>query len=432
MYFKHSETGRHRAWLRRGAILFWFLFGILWLLNPGENVTALGGRGREQVFQTQSRTPIPPSPTRCQPSVPNGWVAYQVRPGDTLYALAQRSGTTLSRLLAANCLPGTGSYIRSGQLIYLPSPPPTPRLTLTATAPRERITDADEDGATPTITSTPPPTPRNTNTPVFTPSPTPRNLDPLPPPTPRLGSVSIQPTACAPAPPADWTLYQIQPGDTLSALAQASGTSALRLQQVNCLSSDLIRSGQRIWTPAALDDPSQAQPVAATSVPEQEPVAQGAAPNCTEQVRNGDFDTESGWVRPRTASQARVVNDEEDAPYLLLGIPPGQEGPATLTYSSAYQRDILLPASASVITLTLDYRSDSSSQPGDRLVRLYRKDGRLLQSLSLPPSADWQKFKIDITDHRGWYVRLFLQVTHPGGPDPHWMAVDNIHIQACP
>jgi LysM repeat protein len=54
----------------------------------------------------------------CQP--PEGWVAYSVQPGDTLFGFELGSGgqTNVAAIMAANCL--TSKLIAIGQTIYLP------------------------------------------------------------------------------------------------------------------------------------------------------------------------------------------------------------------------------------------------------------------------------------------------------------------------
>lgn len=60
----------------------------------------------------------------CVPVLPEGWEVYQIRPGDTLYELAQATGTTVETVVSTNCLPAS-DMIRVDQLIYLPSIPST-------------------------------------------------------------------------------------------------------------------------------------------------------------------------------------------------------------------------------------------------------------------------------------------------------------------
>lgn len=60
-------------------------------------------------------------PEACQR--PQGWIVYTVRANDTLYSLAQRTGTTTQQIQSVNCLNGT--LILAGQSLYLPFVPPT-------------------------------------------------------------------------------------------------------------------------------------------------------------------------------------------------------------------------------------------------------------------------------------------------------------------
>ncbi len=65
----------------------------------------------------------------------------------------------------------------------------------------------------------------------------------------------IAPTSAAPTsgtctPPANWVQYTIADGDSLAALAQATGTSVQNIVQANCLpDADTIYSGQVIYLP---------------------------------------------------------------------------------------------------------------------------------------------------------------------------------------
>jgi len=99
--------------------------------------------------------------------------------------------------------------------------------------------------ASPTLT--PPATP--TATPTATPSPTPEatpspTLSPTPEPTP-----TPMPTPTPEPPP--FTEYEVQPGDTLSAIAQAFGTTIDELVRINGLASQdvIIDVGQKLLVP---------------------------------------------------------------------------------------------------------------------------------------------------------------------------------------
>jgi len=80
--------------------------------------------------QLNAPTTEPPTPTPCSP--PPTWVAYVVRPGDTLFELSRRFGASVQQLQLANCL--AGADIKYGQRLYVPFvPTPIPSFTPTAT-----------------------------------------------------------------------------------------------------------------------------------------------------------------------------------------------------------------------------------------------------------------------------------------------------------
>jgi LysM repeat protein len=73
----------------------------------------------------------PPTSTQCVPK--SYWLTYHVQGGDTLYALALSTGSTVDELRQANCL--TSTLIYKGQLLYVPRLPintPTPTWTYTS------------------------------------------------------------------------------------------------------------------------------------------------------------------------------------------------------------------------------------------------------------------------------------------------------------
>ena len=102
--------------------------------------------------------------------------------------------------------------------VSVASPTPTPPVTPTATP-----------------TATPSPTPEATPSPTLSPTPEPT---PTPTPTP------------TPEPP-PFTEYEVQPGDTLSAIAQAFGTTIDELVRINGLASQdvIIDVGQKLLVP---------------------------------------------------------------------------------------------------------------------------------------------------------------------------------------
>ena len=213
----------------------------VYTVRAGDSLESLAGRFGINVYtiiennclaDTDLRTGqtlyLPPSPTRgptptrvsCGP--PPTWVYYRVQPGDTLYGLAVRYGTTVSALAQANCMTGYTLYV--GKSIFVPpvvvitptrTPPPTPTPTASLVPPSVTLSATSTlvaPSRTPTPTSsvaptTPPPTTGPSETPPsVTPSATHTpTLTPLPPtltPTATTGvtpSPTIRPSATATA-----------------------------------------------------------------------------------------------------------------------------------------------------------------------------------------------------------------------------------------
>jgi LysM repeat protein len=86
---------------------------------------------------TPTSTSYPPPSVR--PCVPRtSWPVYIVQRGDTLYALAMATGSSVNELMLANCLPD--SLIIAGQPLYVPRLPvrtPTPTITMPADSPTD-------------------------------------------------------------------------------------------------------------------------------------------------------------------------------------------------------------------------------------------------------------------------------------------------------
>jgi LysM repeat protein len=78
---------------------------------------------------TQSSTPSP-TLTSCVKRF--DWPIYYIRRGDTLFALALATGSTVQELMLANCL--EGSRIIAGQPLHVPRLPATPTPTDTPTS----------------------------------------------------------------------------------------------------------------------------------------------------------------------------------------------------------------------------------------------------------------------------------------------------------
>ncbi len=140
----------------------------------------------------------------CRPEL--GWPTITVRPGDTLYALSIRYGTTVAELMRANCR--TSDLVKVSERLRVPGPVvvyPTPRPTVvwwtptpfpTVTPPptiTSQPTSTPTPSDTPTATPEPSPTLTPTETPVLVPTWTPPPTGPLPTLTP-TGTPELAPT----------------------------------------------------------------------------------------------------------------------------------------------------------------------------------------------------------------------------------------------
>jgi len=61
------------------------------------------------------------SQSACTVSIPAGWIAYTIQPGDALFDLAIRSGGSLESIVQANCIDDP-ALVSVGQTVYFPNP----------------------------------------------------------------------------------------------------------------------------------------------------------------------------------------------------------------------------------------------------------------------------------------------------------------------
>ena len=141
---------------------------------------------------TASATATLVIPTACPP--PKGWQPYTIQIGDTLQALANRSGTSTNKLSQANCL--LIDTLLPDTILYVP-PAPTPKPSATLT---------------------------------------------------RMPLPSFTSIPCGP--PASWVRYIVKQNDTLYKLSLSLGISIFQLQNANCLgSSQFIMAGETLYVP---------------------------------------------------------------------------------------------------------------------------------------------------------------------------------------
>lgn len=129
-----------------------------------------------------------PREVGCTMSQPEDWVEYSVASGDNLTWIAKRGGTTVEELMRVNCL--DSETILIGAKLLVPQ------------------TSAETSGAPVT-------------------------------------------DACVVSAPENWISYQVQVGDNLTALADYANISLDELMRVNCLDTETILIGQKLYLPPA-------------------------------------------------------------------------------------------------------------------------------------------------------------------------------------
>lgn len=170
-----------------------------------ESVTPVLATATQGIVSVLTNTPNPTTAatataTQAQPTecpAPEGWKPYVIQPGDTLEAIAERSGTSVEEIQQANCLQGTS--LIPGSILQIPA----------------------VDLAPATSTSIP-------------------TLLPTLPPT----AVIIP---CGPPP--GWVIYIVQRGDTLYRLSIAFGVTQTMLMNANCMVSTYLIAGQTLYVP---------------------------------------------------------------------------------------------------------------------------------------------------------------------------------------
>ncbi len=227
-----------------------------------------------------SATPEPVFADHCP--MPVGWTQIEVLPGDTLDSIAQRYGTSPAKLQEANCLQ-TSSLI-AGTILSVPIPPPT---------------------ATASITATPTETPEPTAT----------------------KRASKEPCEY----PSGWKIYIVQRNDTLYSISRAYYTTVPELKSANCLKSNVIRVGQKLYVPNVSPRPPAVTPTNTpkpkTVTPTTKPSAVPTEPNPTP----GDTDIP---VPPTVEPTATLPPPPTDIPQPTntpapTALPPPTEAPPT-------------------------------------------------------------------------------------------------------
>lgn len=178
---------------------------LLYTVRPGETLAALADslgitegelaaanclNAEELTAGLQILVPREPPASLCGP--PQFWVRYQVQPGETMALLARQRNTTVEEILRANCRDTID--LQAGQSIFLP---PAVTQGTTQTAPLPSLTPLP----TPTVaTIVPTFTAQPTSFPTGFPTAPRPTQPPAPTPTNPAGS-PLPPTATPPLPP---------------------------------------------------------------------------------------------------------------------------------------------------------------------------------------------------------------------------------------
>lgn len=212
--------------------------------------------------------PAAVSPVRTAPqsapavSVPQAPAAmtYQVQPGDSVWAIAQRTGTSVRAIVDANGLDAK-AFIRAGQMLTIPSPVGVTAPAAPTSAATHTIVRGDTLSGIAARYGTTVPALMSANGLSSTTIYAGRVL--------RIPGASAAAPAAAPAPaapaaPTRAATHTIVRGDTLSGIAARYGTTVTALMNANGLNSTTIYAGRVLQIPGASAAATPAAAPAAT------------------------------------------------------------------------------------------------------------------------------------------------------------------------
>jgi LysM repeat protein len=170
-------------------------------------------------------------PTSTSPSIPNGTLIYTVRPGDSLWKIANQYGITVNDLINANNL--TSTSLQIGDKLIIPGtieepetpviPPSTNNIEYMVQSGDSLYSIAKKYGITAKEL---------------------QSYNNLPSTLLSIGQVLQIPS------PNDYITYYVQSGDNLYNIARDYNTTVDEIKQINGLTSNLLSIGQTLLIPA--------------------------------------------------------------------------------------------------------------------------------------------------------------------------------------
>ncbi|VEI12524.1 LysM peptidoglycan-binding domain-containing protein [Trueperella bialowiezensis] len=357
---------------------------------------------------TQSRIPIFTSPL----------MTYQVKPGDTLSAIAHRTGTTVSAIAQANNLrnpnlifPGQQLRIPGPANVSQPAPAPQPAATPAPVTQIYRVKAGDTLGkiarqhgttvaklaadnniANPNIIRVGQRLTIGQAAPAPAPAATPA---PAPAPAPKA----------APAPQAApaGTTYTVKAGDTLGKIARQHGTTVAKLAADNNIANrNIIRVGQRLTIGQAAPAPAPAATPAPAPAPAPKaaPAPQAAPAGTTYTVKAGDTLGKIARQHGVSVAQLSAANGISNPNRIYVGQKLTIGG---ATSAPAQQAAAGAPAKKQLVT---------NNFPGytypDKTVAAANENKHALISKSVPSRAEMQQMVADVARDMGVDPRLAL------------------------
>lgn len=163
--------------------------------------------------------------------------------------------------------------------VHTPTSEPSPLPATATSLQKEAGAQADTRPArtlTPSATATPRVTHAAAGQATATPSPPPTET-PLPTATPTLPPTATPaPSGSLCGPPSSWVLYTVQPGENLYRISLRYDVSLAQIRRANCLASNYIYAGQRIYVPYVA--PSSTEATATSTSPPPSPTPDTPTP----------------------------------------------------------------------------------------------------------------------------------------------------------